>query len=202
MDGLSATASGMAVISLAFQLGESIKQLHDFWDSVKEAPDDIQTIKEDLGLLSSVLAEMSNEVQHSGPDQTLTRALKACCDKVNKLTRITNEMEPGFASRSLRMRKWTAFKAVFKSEKIHKFQKVLEGLKSTLILAQQSSHRWVLKILFDCNVALSHFKPPESNSVSDSPTRFNNNHRTTFQPEMGTNVGNCYYSRQQLDYRL
>ena len=139
MDGLSATASGMAVISLAFQLGNSLKQLHDFWDSVREAPDDIHTIQEELELLSSVLAEMANEMQHSGPDQTLTRALKTCCDKVNKLTRITNEMEPGFASRSLRIRKWTAFKAVFKSEKIQKFQKVLEELKSTLILAQQSS---------------------------------------------------------------
>ena len=141
MDGLSVAASGMAVGSLAFQLGESIRQLHDFWDSIKEAADDIHTIKEDLWLLSSVLAEMANEMQHSGPDQTLTRALKACCDRANKLTDFTNDMEPGFASRSLRIRKWTAFKAVFKSEKIHNFQKVLEELKSTLILAQQSSHR-------------------------------------------------------------
>lgn len=141
MDGLSAAASAMAVVSLAFQLGDSIKQLHDFWDSVKEAPDDIHAIQEDLGLLSSVLAEMANEMQHSGPDQTITRALKACSDKVDKLTRITNDLEPGFASRSLRIRKWTAFKAVLKSDKIDKFQKVLEGLKSTLILAQQSSHR-------------------------------------------------------------
>ena len=141
MDGLSAAASGMAVVSLAFQLGESLKHLRDFWDSVKEAPDDIHAIQEDLGLLSAVLAEMANEVQESGPDQTLMRALKACRDKVNKLTNITNDMEPGFASRSLRIRKWTAFKAVLKSEKIHKFQKVLEGVKSTLILAQQCSHR-------------------------------------------------------------
>ena len=141
MDGLSAAASGMAVVCLAFQLGESIKQLHDFWDSIKEAPDDIHAIQADLELLMSVLAEMANEVQHSGPDQTLTRALKACCDKANKLTRITDEIEPGFASRSLRIRKWIAFKAVFKKEKIHKFQKGLEGLKSTLILAQQSSNK-------------------------------------------------------------
>ena len=141
MDGLSAAASGMAVISLAFQLGDSLKQLHDFWDSVREAPDDIHAIQEELGLLSSVLAEMANEMQHSGPDQTLTRALEICSDKVKKLNRITNEMEPGFASGSLRIRKWTAFKAVFKSEKIQKFQKVLEGLKSTLMLAQQIHHR-------------------------------------------------------------
>ena len=180
MDGFSVAASGMAIVSLAFQLGESIKHLHDFWDSIQEAPDDIHAIQEDLGLLSSVLAEMADEVQDSGPDRTLTRALKTCCDKVNKLARITSEMEPGFASRSLRIRKWTAFKAAFKSEKIDKFQKVLEGLKSTLILAQQSSHRWVFDIHLQCNVSLSYFKPLESNTVSDSTTRSNNYHKTSF----------------------
>ena len=140
MDGLSGAASGMAVVSLAFQLGDSLKQLYNFWDSVREAPDDIHTVKKDLWLLSRVLADMAKEMQHSGPDQTLTGALKLCCDRANKLTDFTKDMEPGFASRSLRIRKWTAFKAVFKSEKIHKFQKVLEELKTTLILAQQSSH--------------------------------------------------------------
>lgn len=199
MDGLSAAASGMAVVSLAFQLGESIKQLHDFWDSIKEAPDDIHAIQEDLEILSSVLAEMADEVQHSGPDQTLTRALKICCDKVNKLTRITNEMEPGFASRSLRIRKWTAFKAVLKSEKIYRFQKALEGLKSTLILAQQTYHRLILKIRFECNVLLSHLKPSESDAVSRSTTRYNNNHKPSLRPKIGTAVGNHYYNRQELD---
>ena len=141
MDGLSGAASGMAVVSLALQLSSSIKQLYDFWDSVKEAPDNIRTITTDLNLLSSVLAEMAFEEQHFGPDQILTSVLQACCDRVKKLTHITRDMEPGFASRSLRIRRWTAFKAVLKTEKILRFQHVLERLKITLILAQQSYHR-------------------------------------------------------------
>ena len=141
MDGLSGAASGIAVASLALQLGGSIKQLYDFWDSVKEAPDDVRTVTTDLSLLSSVLAEMAFEEQKNGPDQTLNKVLEACCDRIQKLTRITSDMEPGFASRSLRTRKWTAFKAVLKGEKIQRFQMILEGLKSTLILAQQSHHR-------------------------------------------------------------
>lgn len=141
MDGLSGAASGMAVVSLALQLVGSIKQLHDFWDSVKEAPDDVHTITVDLSLLSSVLAEMAFEEQHFGPDQTLTTALGLCCDKVNKLIHITSDMEPGFASKSLRIRKWTALKAVLKGESIQKFQKVLESFKATLMLAQQNHHK-------------------------------------------------------------
>lgn len=66
---------------------------------------------------------------------------EACRGRVNKLPNIINDMEPGFASTSLRMRKWTAFKAVLKGERIWKSQKVLDGLKMTLMLAQQSHHR-------------------------------------------------------------
>ena len=141
MDGLSGAASVVGVVSLTVQLGDSIKKLCDFWDSVKEAPDDVHAISTDLSLLSSVLAEMAFEEQHCGPDHTLTRVLEACRGRVNKLTNITNDMEPGFASTSLRIRKWTAFKAVLKRERIQKFQKVLDGLKMTLMLAQQSHHR-------------------------------------------------------------
>lgn len=140
MDGLSAAASGMAVVSLALQLGESIKQLYDFWGSVKDAPEDIRAITTDLGLLSSVLAEMASEEQHSGPDPTLTAVQQACRDKVRKIAKLTDEMEPGFASKSPRIRKWSAFKAVLKGEKIQKLQKVLDGLKSTLMLAQLNHH--------------------------------------------------------------
>ena len=136
MDGLSGAASGIAVVSIAIQLGDSIKKLCEFWASVKEAPDDVRAITADLQLLSSVLAGIASEEQRSGPDPTLTTILEACGDKVNKFTHITNGMEPGFASMSLRVRKWTAVKAVMKGEKIKKCRKLLEGLKITLMMAQ------------------------------------------------------------------
>jgi hypothetical protein len=36
MDGLSAAASGIAVVSLAIQLAESLKKLHEFFEAVHE----------------------------------------------------------------------------------------------------------------------------------------------------------------------
>ena len=141
MDGLSGTASGMAVVSLAIQLGVSIKKLCEFWTSVKEAPDDVRAITADLHLLSSVLAEIASEEQHFDPDPTLETALKACGDHVAKLVRIANDMEPGFASKKPRIRIWTAFRAVIKGESIQKSQRILEGLKSTLTLALHNHHK-------------------------------------------------------------
>jgi hypothetical protein len=44
MDGLSAAASAIAVVSLAVQIAESLRELCDFWDSIQEAPEDIKAI--------------------------------------------------------------------------------------------------------------------------------------------------------------
>ena len=141
MDGLSGAASGIAVVSLAIQLGDSVKKLCEFWASVKEAPDDVRAITADLQLLSSVLAGIASEEQHVELDPTLIAALKACHDNVAKLVRIANDMEPGFASKKPRIRIWTAFRAVIKGESIQKSQRILEGLKSTLTLALHNHQR-------------------------------------------------------------
>ena len=138
MEGLSAAASGIAVVSVAIQLAESFKKLSDFWKSIKEAPEDIRAISTDLDLVSSVLAETAREAQHVGPDDTLVAVLDACCGKVKVLTGIVNQIEPGFASTSSRVRRWTAFRAVLKRGELMKFQEALERLKGTLLMVQQN----------------------------------------------------------------
>ncbi len=141
MDGLSVAASGIAVVSVAVQLAESSKKLRDFWKSIKEAPEDIRAISVDLEILSNVLIQIANETQHVEPDATLIAALSGCCVKVKILTTILNEIEPGFASTSARVRKWTAFQAVLKRGELIKFQEALESLKGTLLLVQQTQYR-------------------------------------------------------------
>ena len=141
MDGLSAAASGMAVVSLAIQLGDSVKKLCEFWDSVIEAPGDIGMILADLELLSNILAEIAREEQHSQPDNNLVLALNGCWSYVNILTALLDKMEPGFASRSSCVRRWTAVKAVMKSRDLAKFQEALERVKCTLLLVQQHRSR-------------------------------------------------------------
>ena len=140
MDGLSSGASVIAVVSLAIQLADSVKQLCEFWSSVNGAPGHIRSIATELELLSSILANIALEAQRVGPDKSLSGVLRSCTDKVKILTVLTNDLEPGFASRMLRLRKWTAFKAVIKREKVEKLQDGIERLKSSLLLAQQYHH--------------------------------------------------------------
>lgn len=141
MEGLSAAASSIAVVSLAVQLADSVKKLCNFWESIKEAPSDIKEISTDLELLSGVLTDIACEAQHVGPNATLLASLDACSFKVKRLVTLLNEIEPGFASTSSRVRKWTAFKAVLKSGKLTKLQEALERLNGTLLLVQQNQNR-------------------------------------------------------------
>ncbi|KAI4209388.1 MAG: hypothetical protein LQ351_007678 [Letrouitia transgressa] len=126
MEGLSAAASGLAVASMAIQLADNVKKLHDFWDSIKDAPETVRAITNDLQLLSRVLADIALEAQHSEPDVVLEGVLSACTAKVDALNAIVNDLEPGFSSSNIFLRKWTAFRSTLKKDKIKNFQTALE----------------------------------------------------------------------------
>ena len=142
IDGLSAAASGIAVVGIAIRLADSVQKLCDFWTSVKDAPEDISCISAELTILSSVLARVAQEAQHNKPDLLLESALKSCRSYVSQLINILNKVEPGFASNNARIRKWSAIKAVFKKAQVTKFQDALERTKSTLMLMQQIQDRY------------------------------------------------------------
>ncbi|KAL8878875.1 MAG: hypothetical protein Q9198_003403 [Flavoplaca austrocitrina] len=135
MDGLSTAASGIAVVSATIQLADGIKKLHDFWNSITEAPEDIKDNLMDLRALSSLLTQIAHDKQRLEPDTTFADVLSGCCAKVNRLITLLEEIEPGFGSTSSSIRRWTAVKAVLKQGNLKKFQKRLESLKATLSLA-------------------------------------------------------------------
>jgi hypothetical protein len=128
MDGLSGTASGIAVVSLTFQIVESISKLRNFFESIKTAPKDIARIVENLQQLSSVLST----TQAMPSDLVST-----CMDKIRSLHVITDELEPGFRSSNRKTRQWTSFKAAHKDEVLRRFRIALEETKTTLTLALQ-----------------------------------------------------------------
>jgi hypothetical protein len=84
METLGAAASVFAVVSIADQVAERIKQLYGFWSAVNEAPEKIRAIANDLNLLSSVIVQISNNYQNvaqdktSGFDSLMVDVLKAC----------------------------------------------------------------------------------------------------------------------------
>lgn len=67
MDGICGASSVIAIISLAIQLGDSIKKLSDFWQSMKGAPREIKLIISDLSVLASLVDVIQHEAESSKP---------------------------------------------------------------------------------------------------------------------------------------
>ncbi|CZR52451.1 uncharacterized protein PAC_02328 [Phialocephala subalpina] len=151
MDGLSGAASGIAVVSFTLQLAESATKLYNFWKSVDEAPEFVHEIVEDLKLLSTTLAEIALHEQKHGNNGSVTDILESCTGQIQIMLRMTTKIEHGLESRSIGKRKWTAIKAVFKEEKIAKFQQRLLNIKTTLLLARQTLSDRSIRACFDQN---------------------------------------------------
>ena len=82
MDGLSAGASVIAVVSVALQLVESVKHLYDFWESIEEAPESVRDIAKELNVLSTILASIANPALLQRPNPDMTLVLETCMSLV------------------------------------------------------------------------------------------------------------------------
>jgi hypothetical protein len=72
MDGLSAGASVISVVSIAIQLADGVKKLLSFWDSVQNAPDNVKAMTKGLGVLSVVLDNIEACQKLHGEDKATT----------------------------------------------------------------------------------------------------------------------------------
>jgi len=126
-------------------------RLYQFWDSLRNAPDDVKVIKNDLMLLTNVLGDIAQEKDLS-PAVRLT--LESCQDKVkvsdisfakwSKIAVLKSIQEPDSivrefdskftSSTSKRERLWTALRVTTKSQQFQKFREALSSVRSTLML--------------------------------------------------------------------
>ncbi|RDW57721.1 hypothetical protein BP5796_12522 [Coleophoma crateriformis] len=141
MDGLSGAASAIAVVSVALQLADSVTKLIEFWETVKDAPEDITTMVQELKLLELVLKQIHDRDQLYGQDPTTTEILKRCNQKVDTLIKAMESFQPGFTSKKWTVRTWNSFKVTLQSKKFHSFRVSLGEMKTTLILARQDLHQ-------------------------------------------------------------
>ena len=141
MEPLSGAASVIGVASLAIQICDELKKLHDFWQSVKEAPDDIASISAELKLFMTLLAVIANNYQRQGCDDkspneaAATDTLKLCLATVNDMSAGVRDLESGIV-KGASSRRWASVKFVFRKDKREKAMAQIERMKSLLIIVQ------------------------------------------------------------------
>ena len=147
MEPLSVAASAFGIVSLAIHLAESVQKLHRFWTSVRDLPEDIAGIIDDLQILQRILDEIGLEEQRLQTAgllcQTSTEVLDKCRDNIRRLGALIRGFELEFPSCKY-ARTWVIVKIYFKKEKIDRFQKLLDRTMQYLLLEHIGFSRYDL----------------------------------------------------------
>jgi hypothetical protein len=107
MDPLSGAASVIAVVSLVVQVSDSIKKLNDFRLSVKNAPQDIEQLSDQLVVLEDILKAVSRKIQAANNLQSLEvdashplyGAMRICQNIASELKQVAEYLEARYRRR-------------------------------------------------------------------------------------------------------
>ena len=95
---LGAVASGISIGTLAAQVVNSVTKLKSYWDEIKEAPEDIQLLMEQIEDLQFILTEMEED-QHRNPmsgtilnSATIARCLNRCKKGADALEDLADDL--------------------------------------------------------------------------------------------------------------
>ncbi|KAN0099533.1 hypothetical protein V8E51_013308 [Hyaloscypha variabilis] len=143
MDGLSAAASGIAVISLALQLVDSVRQIQRFLRKVSEAPKELRRLielLEQLELILESIGELINKQQQQGGNQdvavseTVLRAMKNCENTVKGLASTVDGARKSIEARSKTTKTLACFRLSCKKRDIEEFERQIHEAVSLLNL--------------------------------------------------------------------
>jgi len=138
MADIGLSGSGLGIASLALQLGDSIIRLKGFWDAVKEAPEEIKHLIQEIEILSSVFSGFeTTDPDHPEPeieDEARSKCVQFCRKAVNILNDVVKEVEVEIRKR----RMLGSVKAALKKAEITRLSERLRTAQTMLMLCSQS----------------------------------------------------------------
>lgn len=135
MAELGIAASGIGIASLALQVGDCIVKLKTFCDAVKNAPEEIGYLIEEIETLSLVLSEFeaSDAAVSTIRQESTSRCLLFCQKAASILSELVKDVEAEIRKR----KRIGSVKAVLKRDAIKKLRERLMSAQSMLMLSNQ-----------------------------------------------------------------
>jgi hypothetical protein len=135
-DPLSIASAAVSLAGFAGQTLNGVRFLCDFFTDVRDAPDDINTIAQELQLIGEILEECLADAQVSRlSNPALEQAVQDCRYWVNKLENRVQAFQPRYAAGGVR-RTWAQIHVAFRNKTIGKYVKGLQEAKGTLLQAR------------------------------------------------------------------
>ena len=132
---LGVVASGISIGSLAIQLASSVQKIIDCWRSMKDAPRNIQSLLEEVKILSHLLVEFDiDEDKDTLQKATTAKEIELCKAALSDVNDVLAELSLVTEVQRKR-RHWAALKVAFSEKRLSKCLSRLERAKSMLTLA-------------------------------------------------------------------
>ena len=143
MDGLSAAASGLAVVSLAIQLVDSVRETRRFLRLVSEAPkelsrlldllEQLELILENIGMLMEKQQRYNGDL-NSSVSASVHRALKTCESKIKMVEDVVDATKKASSSKNKAVRSFGSFRLACKKRDIEEVERQLQHAVTVLDL--------------------------------------------------------------------
>ncbi|THV53833.1 hypothetical protein BGAL_0041g00420 [Botrytis galanthina] len=150
-EALGIAGSAVGIISLAVQLGDGILKLKSFWNAVKDAPEEILYILDELDITHVLLTEIEDSLGNQTISPAAARSLRLCQKGVDILNKAVKELEDEMKRR----KKWGGVKMVIKKELLEKMEKRLGRANSLMMMAHQNYIARLSKSRLDEQVRLA-----------------------------------------------
>ena len=138
---IGVVASGISIGTLAVQIVGCVQKILDLWSTVKDAPENIRSLLEEIELLGNILSEIDSEktwqTQTPSPRPAVVKTIEYCQEAADCISHVTKVLSEGLSSTSGRRRYWIAIKTVMKEKNLMRCLSRLERAKSLLNLAFQ-----------------------------------------------------------------
>ncbi len=135
-------ASAITVAQVAGEFFTSVLTLKKLWDEVRDVPDSINNIVEQLQLLNPVLSEMEAEFAHSNwglqNDSAARLSIQYCRQAVNDLRALSDDLQRQITSTRRVKRNIAKIQVSIKKDLIRRYQEKLQHAMQILSLSQQT----------------------------------------------------------------
>ncbi|KAH8769265.1 hypothetical protein BGZ57DRAFT_826094 [Hyaloscypha finlandica] len=133
MADISIAGNGLGMASLALQVGQCMIVLKTFWDAVKDAPEDIRHLIEEIETLSLVLSDFktSEQPEFAPGNEASSRCFQFCKKAVENLNAAVKEVEVHIKKR----KRVGSVKAVLRRDVIEKLRDRLTTAQSMFMLS-------------------------------------------------------------------
>jgi hypothetical protein len=143
MAELGVAASGIAIASIAIQVGDSILKLKSFWVQVKEAPEEIKLLIEEIEMLDLVLSELGSGEAADSLTELEPTCAKRCLELCRKGAGILETTVKELDEKINKRKRVGSFQAVLKKGVVERLKERLRSAQFMLMLSNQAYSEFV-----------------------------------------------------------